>query len=118
MGMKQMWKWLSFILFIAGMVLAVLGGIWWWDTAWIALTLAVFGLVIGLIYAIIGDKEINTLLLASIALLVMTAVFSHITWWDIGTKIDQVISYFGTMIAPIAIISAIKALVMLGTEKR
>jgi len=118
MTITQMWKWLSFLLFIVGMILAVLGGIWWWDTAWIALVLALFGLIIGLIYAIMGSKESNTLLVASIALLVMTGVFAHITWWDIGTKIDQIISYFGTMIAPIAVILAIKALILLGTEKK
>ncbi|MHB8104139.1 MAG: hypothetical protein ACYDG5_01175 [Dehalococcoidales bacterium] len=116
MNMKQMWKWLSFLLFIVGLIFAIVAGIWWPDTAWIFGMLAVFGLVIGLIFAI-SAREMNMLLLASIALIVMSTAFVHITWWDIGLKIGNIIAYFGTMVAPIAIISAIKALVLLGVEK-
>lgn len=116
MNMKQMWKWLSFLLFIVGMVFAVVGGIWWADTAWIAMMLAIFGVIIGFIYAF-SAREINMLLLASIALLVMTRTFAPITFWDLGIKIDNIMAYFAAMVAPIAIISAVKALVMLGIEK-
>jgi len=116
MTMRNIWKWVSFVLFIVGLIVAVIAGIWWPDTSWIAMMLAIFGVIIGIIYAI-STKEANTLLLASIALLVMSAAFAPITFWSIGDKIGNIVSYFAVLVAPIAIISAIKALILLGTEK-
>jgi hypothetical protein len=117
MTMVQMWKWLSFLLFIVGLVFAVIAGIWWPDKSWIAMMLAIFGVIIGVIYAI-STKEINTLLLSSVALLVMSAAFTPITFWSIGEKVGNMVSYFAALIAPVAIISAIKALILLGIEKK
>jgi hypothetical protein len=117
MSMSALWKWLSFALFIIGMVFSVIGGIWWPDTAWIAAMLAVFGVIIGVIFAI-GAKENNALLLASIALLVLTTAFSPITFWSVGEKIGDIVADFAALIAPIAIISAIKALILFGIEKK
>ena len=114
--MKNMWKWISFVLFIVGLIFAVIAGIWWPDKSWIAMMLAIFGVIIGVIYAI-GAKEINTLLLSSVVLLVMSAAFAPITFWSIGEKVGNMVSYFAALVAPIAIISAIKALILLGLEK-
>jgi hypothetical protein len=109
-------NWLSFILFIAGMAFSIVGGIWYDDSAWIAAFLAIAGLVIGLIYAI-SARDVKNLLLASIALLVLTAAFSPITYWSIGEKLGYIMVDFAALVAPIAIITAIKALVLLGLEK-
>jgi hypothetical protein len=116
MSVRTFFNWLAFVLFIAGMVFSVIGGIWYNDSAWIAAYLAITGLVIGLIYAI-GTKDIKNLLLASIALLVMTAAFAPITYWNIGEKLGYIMVDFAALVAPIAIISALKALILLGLEK-
>jgi hypothetical protein len=114
--MKNVWIWICFGLFIIGLVFSVIGGIWYKDSSWIAMALAIFGLVIGLVYAITA-KDMKTLLLSTIALLLMTAAFSPITVWDIGDKIKYILIDFGALVAPIALISAVKGLIMLGLEK-
>lgn len=109
-------NWLAFVLFIAGIAFSVVGGIWYENSAWIAAFLAIAGLVIGLIYAI-SAKDIKNLLLASIALLVMTAAFTPITYWDIGATLQDILVDFAALVAPIAIITALKALILLGLDK-
>jgi hypothetical protein len=116
MTMKNMWNWVAFFLFILGLVFSVIGGVWYKDSSWIAMLLAIAGLVIGLIYAV-AAKDIKTLLLSSIALLLMTAAFSPITVWDIGDKVKYILIDFGALVAPIALVSAVKALILLGLEK-
>lgn len=115
--MRTFWKWLSFALFIAGLIFSVIGGIWLSDATWVAMLLAILGLIIGIIYAI-SSKEITTLLLASIALLAMTAAFTPITVLDIGDKIKSILVDFAALVAPIALISAVKALIFIGLEKK
>jgi Flp pilus assembly protein protease CpaA len=116
MNRRNIWNWIAFALFILGMVFSVIGGIWYKDSSWIAMLLAIAGLVIGIIYAV-AAKDIKTLLLSSIALLLMTAAFSPITVWDIGDKIQFILVDFGALVAPIALISAVKGLILLGLEK-
>lgn len=116
MTMRNIWNWVAFFLFILGLIFSVIGGIWYKDSSWIAMLLAIAGLVIGLIYAI-AAKETKILLLSSIALLLMTAAFSPITVWDIGDKIKFILINFGALVAPIALISAVKGLILLGLEK-
>jgi uncharacterized membrane protein (UPF0136 family) len=116
MSIRTFLNWLSFVLFIAGMAFSIVGGIWYNDSAWIAAYLAITGLVIGLIYAF-SAKDIKNLLLASIALLVMAAAFSPITYWNIGEKLGYIMVDFAALVAPIAIISALKALILLGLER-
>jgi hypothetical protein len=116
MNWRNIWNWIAFALFILGMVFSVIGGIWYKDSSWIAMLLAIAGLVIGLIYAI-AAKDIKTLLLSSIALLIMTAAFTPITVWDIGDKIKYILIDFGALVAPVALISAVKGLILLGLEK-
>lgn len=116
MSWKNICNWVSFVLFIIGLIFSVVGGVWYKDSSWIAYMLAIFGLVIGIIYAI-SAKEMKSLLLATIALLLMTAAFSPITVWDIGDKIKYILIDFGALVAPIALISAVKTLVLMGLEK-
>jgi hypothetical protein len=116
MSMKNIWIWVCFVLFIVGLIFSVVGGIWYKDSSWIALLLAILGLIIGLVYAITA-KDVKTLLLSTIALLLMTAAFTPITIWDLGDKIEYILIDFGALVAPIALISAVKGLVLLGLQK-
>ena len=110
--MGKTWGIVSFFLFIIGLILAVIGGLFLPGNAWALLILAVIGLIIGLIH--LKDKENNTLLLATIALLAMTAAFAPITFFDIGKMVGSMLLYFAAMMAPVALIASIKALLHLG----
>ncbi len=114
--MSKTWAMVSYVLFIIGVILAVVGGIFLPAVPWVALLLAIFGLIIGAIYAV-GAKEINTLLLATIALLAMTAAFAPVTVLGLGKILGSMLVYFAALMAPVAIIAAIKALIKIGLEK-
>lgn len=107
----------GFVLFIVGLILSVVGGLFMPDAAWVMMVLAIIGLIIGILYAV-SIKEINTLLLATIALLAMTAAFAPISIMGIGKALGYVLVDFATLMAPVALISAIKALLNLGLEKK
>jgi len=108
------WGLISFILFCVGLVLAVVGGLALPANVIVGMVLAVFGLIIGAIY-IVAAKEINTLLLATIALLVMTAAFGPIL--AVGEAISNIVLNFAALMAPVALIAAIKALLQLGLQR-
>ena len=110
------WGLISFILFCLGLVLAVVGGLALPQNVIVGMVLAIFGLIIGAIY-IVAAKEINTLLLATIALLAMAAAFTPITGLWSGKIVTGIILNFAALISPVALIAAIKALVKIGLEK-
>ena len=112
--MNKMWGMISFILFCVGLVLAVIGGVAVPANGIISTVLAIFGLIIGVIY-VVGAKEINTLLLATIALLAMAGAFAPITF--VGKAITGMVANFAALMAPVAIIAAIRALLKVGLEK-
>ena len=112
----KIWVLISFILFCIGLVLVVIGGLVAPANVIISVVLVVFGLIIGVIYAV-AAKEINTLLLATIALLVMAAAFTPITDLWSGKIVTGIISNFVALISPVALIAAIKALVIIGLKK-
>ncbi len=112
--MNKNWGKVSFILFCIGLVLAVVGGLAIPANVIVGAVLAIFGLIIGVIYAV-GTKEINTLLLATIALLAMAGAFAPITF--VGKAITSMVVNFAALMAPVAIIAAIRALLKIGFEK-
>ena len=112
--MNKMWGMVSFILFCIGLVLAVVGGLVLPANVIVGMVLAIFGLIIGVIYAV-GAKEINTLLLATIALLAMAGAFAPITF--VGKAITSMVGNFAALMAPVAVIAAIRALLKIGMEK-
>jgi len=114
--MKTTWNWISFVLFIIGLIFSVVGGIFFAQAGWVAMLLAILGLIIGLIY-VFTAKDIKNLLLASIALLAMTAAFAPITFLGIGKGLESILVDFAALVAPMALVSALKALIMLGIDK-
>ena len=110
----KMWGIISFILFCIGLVLAVVGGLVSPANVVVSMVLAIFGLVIGVIY-VVSAKEISTLLLATIALLAMTAAFTPIL--AIGEAITSIVLNFAALMAPVALIAAIRALLQIGLER-
>lgn len=116
--MVKTWGWISFILFCLGVILAVVGGLVFPESVVIALVLVIFGFIIGIIHVSI-DKEgkgLVILLLATIALLAMTAAFAPVTFLGIGKIAAGILVYFAALMAPVALVAAIKALLKLFLE--
>ncbi len=117
--MKKGWGMFSFILFCIGLVLAVVAGLVIPANFIVLMLLVIFGLIIGIIHVVYA-KEINTLhtlLLATIALLTMTAAFAPITFLGVGKMVESMLVNFAALMAPVALIAAIKALLQIGLEK-
>jgi hypothetical protein len=113
--MVKTWGWISFILFCLGVILAVIGGIAMPANVIIGAILNIFGFIIGIIHVSI-DKEgkgLVILLLATIAILSMTAAFSTVTVLGFGQVAAGVLVNFAALMAPVAVIAAIKALLQL-----
>lgn len=117
--MKKGWGMASFILFCLGLVLSVVGGLFMAENVVVLMVLVIFGLIIGIIHVIYAKEvaTLHTLLLATIALLAMTAAFAPITLMGAGKMIGSMLVYFAALMAPVALIAAIKALLKIGMEK-
>jgi hypothetical protein len=114
--MRKAWGLVSFILFCIGLALSVIGGLVIPANVIVLMVLVVFGLIIGII-SVVYAKEISTLhtlLLATIALLAMTAAFTSITALGIGKLVTGMLVNFAVLMAPVALIAAIKALLKIG----
>ncbi len=118
--MNKAWGLISFILFCLGLVLAVVGGLAFPENVLIGVLLAVFGLIIGIIHVVFvkDNQEIIILLLATIALLAMTAAFAPITFLGIGKIAASILVYFAALMSPVALLAAIKALLKVGFGER
>lgn len=105
----------GFWAFIIGLVIALVFGIvgamsTGMDTSWIIIVLIILGIIIGFLN--ITAKEVPTLLLATIALLVVGNVFDPLPF--IGKFISGVLNYVAVLVAPVAVIAALKALWQVG----
>ena len=105
----------GFVLFIIGLVLSVIGGLFLPENAIVAMVLAIIGIVIGII--MLKARDIRTLLLATIALLAMTAAFAPVTVLGVGKLVSNILVDFAALMAPIALITAVKALLIIGLQK-
>ncbi len=97
--------------FLVGLVLAIIAGFVARDNGTIILILVILGIIVGLLN--ISAKEIGTLLLAAIALIVLGgtsfgALDDLIN--GLGSGLDGLVKYLASFMAPAAVISAIRAL--------
>jgi hypothetical protein len=99
---------IGFWAFIIGFILAIVGGIVSPDNGTIVLVLVVLGALIGLLN--ITDKEITLFLVATVALIVAGGVFEPIKTLGVGELLDNILSYTATLMAPAAVVAAVKAL--------
>lgn len=109
---------IGFWAFILGLVIAVVVGIMaalgmaaGIMTA-IIIVLIILGLIIGFLN--ITAKEILLFLVATIALIVVGAVFAPLKTLAIGNILDSILALIATLMAPAAIVAAIKALWAVG----
>ena len=108
---KEIWI-IGFIAFALGLLTAIAGSIIAPRSPIILLILVGLGVVVGILN--VTKKEIITLLVATIALVVVGDVLDPIKHTEIGSLFDNMLSLIATFMAPAAIIAAIKALVSVG----
>jgi hypothetical protein len=108
---------ISFALFCIALVVVVVAAFVAPANPMVYAALAIIGLVIGIIYAL-AARDVSILLLATIALLAMTAALAPITTLWSGTIVSSIILNFAALMAPVALISAIKALLAIGLEDK
>lgn len=76
------------------------------------IVLIILGLLIGFLN--ITAKEILLFLVATIALIVVGSVFAPLTTFSVGKILDAILALVATLMAPAAIVAAIKALWAVG----
>ena len=109
---------IGFWAFILGLVIAVVVGIMaalGIATAIlpaIIIVLIILGLIVGFLN--ITAKEILLFLVATIALIVVGGVFAPLNIFAIGAMLDAILALVATLMAPAAIVAAIKALWAVG----
>ncbi|HJX03462.1 MAG TPA: hypothetical protein VJ488_02765 [Dehalococcoidia bacterium] len=103
---------IGFWAFIVGLVIAVIGGIIMPANSVIIIILIILGLIIGFLN--ITSTETILFLLAIIALVAVGNVFAPLTALGIGKILGSMLGYVAPLMAPAAIIAAIKALWKVG----
>jgi hypothetical protein len=106
---------IGFWAFILGLALAIVFGIISPNNPTIIVILVILGVIIGLLN--ISAKEMTPLLLATIALIVVGGVFEPIKTMGVGSLLDNILRLLATLMAPAAVIAAVKTLVAIGFPK-
>jgi hypothetical protein len=109
---KKLAGYIGFLAFVGGIILAIVGGIGYQDNGGIVLALVVMGILVGILN--ITGKEVLPLLIAAVALIVVgnTTAFQPLDdlGGEAGTKINEIVAYLATFMAPAAVISAFRAI--------
>jgi hypothetical protein len=103
---------IGFWAFIVGLIIALVAGIFFPGNWIVAVILLILGIIIGFLN--ITAKETMLFLVATIALIIVGNAFAVITVGDIGKFLGNILSYVAALMAPAAIIVAIKALWAIG----
>jgi hypothetical protein len=108
----------GFWAFVLGLVIALVFGILsglgiaMGAMTAIIVILIILGLVVGFLN--ITAKEILLFLVATIALIVVGGVFAPLKAFAIGAMLDAILALVATLMAPAAVVAAIKALWAVG----
>jgi len=102
----------GFWAFIVGLVISVIAGLVLPGNAIVVLILVILGIVIGFLN--ISPKETQALLLAAIALIVVGNAFAPLKFLGIDTMIAGILAYITVLVAPAAVIAAIKTIWAIG----
>jgi hypothetical protein len=109
---KKLSSYIGLLAFFVGIILAIVAGIGYHENSGITLTLVIVGILVGLLN--ITGKEVLPLLIAAIALIVVGLTQGFLPLNDLGgeagTKINAIVAYLATFMAPAAVISAFRAI--------
>ncbi|MFC1892628.1 hypothetical protein ACFLYR_01120 [Chloroflexota bacterium] len=106
---------IGFIVFAVGLLLALVGGIVAPANGTIILVLVVLGIIVGAVNII--TREMLALLVATVALIVVgTTGFDPLNELisGLGTTINEIVYYLARLMAPAAVIAAVRTLVRVG----
>ena len=106
---------IGFLVFVAGLLLALVAGIVAPANGTIILVLVVLGIIVGAVNII--TREMLALLVATVALIVVgTTGFDPLNELigGLGTTINEVVYYLARLMAPAAVIAAVRTLVRVG----
>jgi hypothetical protein len=103
---------IGFWAFILGLIISVIGGIFFPKDAWIIPVLVILGLIVGFLN--VTAKETVIFLVSTIALIVVGGVFQPLNTLGIGGTLDNILRLVAALMAPAAIVVAIKALWAVG----
>jgi hypothetical protein len=78
----------------------------------IVVVLVILGIIVGALNIV--TREIIPLLLATVALIVVGGVFAPLTALGIGSVLDNILKLVATLVAPAAVIAAVRALWAVG----
>lgn len=78
----------------------------------IIVVLVILGIIVGALNIV--TREIVPLLLATVALVVVGGVFAPLTALGIGSMLDNILKLVATLMAPAAVIAAVRALWAVG----
>ncbi|MBN1191032.1 MAG: hypothetical protein JXA46_14850 [Dehalococcoidales bacterium] len=118
MRLKRIPQLIGFFAFVMGLITALVAGIVAPANGAIILVLVILGIIVG-IFNITG-KDIIPLLVASVALVIVgTAGFSPLDQlvYGLGTHINEIVYYLARLMAPAALIAAVRTLVNVGFPK-
>jgi hypothetical protein len=110
---------IGFWAFIVGLVIAVVVGFMaalGMAGAGLMIAVIVILIILGLVIGFLNitAKEILLFLVATIALIVVGGVFAPLKTFAIGMILDNILALIATLMAPAAIVAAIKALWAVG----
>ena len=118
MRLRQIPQLIGFIAFIVGLVTALIAGIFAPSNGTVILVLVILGIIVGIFN--ITNRDIIPLLVAAIALVVVgTAGFAPLDQLinGLGTHINEIVNYLARLMAPAALIAAVKTLINVGFPK-
>jgi len=113
--MSRVFGIIGFILFAVGLLLAFVGGIVAPANGTIILALVVLGIIVGALN--VATREMLALLVATVALIVVgTTGFDPLNDLirGLGTTINEIVYYLARLMAPAAVIAAVRTLVRVG----
>jgi hypothetical protein len=106
---------IGMIVLIAGLALAFFAGIFLQSNAVVVIILLALGIIIGALN--ITFRELTKVILASVALIVVaTAGFETLNELVIGLgdAVNGIINYLARLMAPAAVIAAVRLIIMVG----
>lgn len=108
---KKIAGYIGLLAFWVGIILAIVGGIWYQNSENLVLTLVIVGILVGVLN--VTGKEVLPLLIAAVALIVvgLTEGFEPLNKFGggAGDRLNEIVDYIAIFITPAAIISAIRA---------
>jgi len=109
---KKLFGFIGLLAFWVGIILSIVGGIWYQNSENIVLTLVIVGILVAVLN--VTGKEVLPLLIAAIALIVvgLTSGFEPLNKFGggAGDRLNEIVAYIAIFITPAAIISAVRAI--------